>query len=34
MAGTAQRTIHGSDGLFELVGEEVGVSEWFDGRPS
>jgi acyl dehydratase len=30
MAGTAQRTIHGSDGLFELVGQEVGISEWFD----
>jgi acyl dehydratase len=30
MAATAQRTIRNSDELVALVGQEVGVSDWFD----
>jgi acyl dehydratase len=30
MAGTAQRTVRGSAELAALVGQEVGVSDWFD----
>jgi acyl dehydratase len=30
MAGTAQRTVHGNDELAALVGQEIGVSDWFD----
>jgi acyl dehydratase len=30
MAGTTQRTVRGSDELAALVGQEVGVSDWFD----
>jgi acyl dehydratase len=30
MAGTQQRTVRGSDELAALVGQEVGLSDWFD----